>query len=45
MSAYETALRRYREAGTDAEQREAARVLERYAIDPEYNPDRERVHA
>lgn len=45
MSAYTEALRRYREAGTDAERDEAARVLERFAIDPYYNPSRERVHA
>ena len=45
MSAYETALRRYREAGTDAEREEAAKLLQRWAIDPEYDPDRKRVTA
>lgn len=45
MSAYETALRRYREAVTDAERDEAARVLARFAVDPEYDPSRKRVHA
>lgn len=36
MSAYTEALRRYRQAGTDAERDEAARVLARFAIDPYY---------
>lgn len=45
MSAYETALARYREAGTDAEREEAARVLRCFAVDPYHNPDRKRVHA
>ena len=45
MSAYETALRRYREAGTDAERDEAARVLRCFAVDPYYNPDRQKVMA
>lgn len=36
MSAYTEALARYRAAGTDAEREAAARVLERFAVDPEY---------
>ena len=45
MSAYTEALRLYRQAGTDAERDEAARVLERFAIDPEYDPSRKQVAA
>lgn len=45
MSAYTEALRRYREAGTDAERDEAARVLRCFAVDPYYNPDRQKVMA
>ncbi len=45
MSAYTEALARYREAVTDAERDEAAKLLDRFAIDPEYNPDRKRVLA
>lgn len=45
MSAYETALRRYREAVTDAERDEAARVLDRFAVDPYYNPQRRKQAA
>lgn len=42
---YTEALRRYREAVTDAERDEAAKLLQCWAIDPEYNPDRKRVSA
>ena len=43
MSAFTEALRRYRTAETDAERDEAAKLLQRWAIDPEYDPDRKRV--
>ena len=42
---YTEALRRYRTARTDAERKEAALVLERFAIDPEYDPSRKQVAA
>ena len=45
MSAYTEALRRYRTAETEAERDEAARVLRCFAVDPYYNPNRERVTA
>lgn len=56
MSPYETALRRYRQARTAsqaapgdaaaaAELEAARRFKERFAIDPEYNPDRQKVTA
>lgn len=49
MSAYTDALRRYQSAvaqGKDsAEVDEAARILQRFAIDPYYQPSRERVSA
>lgn len=49
MSAYTEALRRYRSAVAQskdsAEAAEAARVLQRFAVDPEYDPSRERAAA
>lgn len=49
VSAYTEALRRYQSAvaqGKDgAEVDAAARVLQRFAVDPYYDPSRERVAA